>query len=144
MSAEAVSWVLRGGGDGRCVAVRGDGKHVGSTGVRLVLLVLAEHADANGRGSCPSQRTIADEAGLDRRVVQHALRMLEADALIVPTAAAIPRQRGVTYRISLGGDTPAQLGHVAQRLGGDTPARTRTRTLCKYARYSRAATTTHA
>jgi DNA-binding Lrp family transcriptional regulator len=118
MSFEAVSYVLR-GRDGRCVEVRGDGKHVGKHAVFTVLIVLAEHSDPWGRGACPSQRTIADETGLDRRQVQHALRQLEADQIITQIAPAVPRQRGTTYNIRLGGDTPAQ---SSSRLGGDTPA----------------------
>lgn len=125
VSVEAVSWVLR-GQDGRCASVRGDGHYVGRHAVLLVLLVIAEHADLNGRGACPSQRTIALQTGLDRRQVQHALVQLEADRWIVETDPAVPRQRGTTYRIPglLGGGSTAQSISTDHELGGGSTAET--------------------
>lgn len=96
MSVQAVSWVLRGGADGACVDVPSS-RHVGRSTVWAVLVVLAEHADVAGRGSCPSQDTIARECGTDRRTVRHAIAALEEAELIVPRAAAVPRRHGIVY-----------------------------------------------
>lgn len=126
MSAEAVSWVLR-GNDGQCVVVNGDGHYVGRSAVLLVLLVLAEHADPEGRGACPSQRTIAAETGLERRAVQHALKQLQADGIIVERSPAIPRRRGAVIDLcgaGLGGDCTAESGDWTTGLGGDSTAET--------------------
>lgn len=49
---------------------------------RMVLLVLAEHADDNGSRAFPSVQTIARKAGLAERTVQYALRSLEDNGLI--------------------------------------------------------------
>lgn len=65
MSVHVLSWVL---------------KHspVDTPGHRLVLLVLADHANDDGSGAWPSVDTIAAEAKLKRRNVQYALRSLES------------------------------------------------------------------
>lgn len=47
-------------------------------GQRLVLLSIANHADARGENSWPSIATIAKEAGISERSVHDALRKLEA------------------------------------------------------------------
>jgi hypothetical protein len=102
VSHQALHWVLRGGPGGGAVKLPAASRHVGETTMRLVLLVLADHAAANGTGACPSQATIAVEAGLDRRTVRHALEWLVFGGLIIKTAEAVPRVRGDTYRLALG------------------------------------------
>lgn len=67
---------------------------------RLVLLVLAEHADAHGRDAYPSVKTIARKAGCSRRRTQQALRNLEASALIERTG--ISRAGTVSYQVAMG------------------------------------------
>jgi len=79
VSVHALSWVFR---------------HSDATlGRRLVLLVLADHASADGTGSYPSVATIAEEARLSTRAVQYALRQLEADGAIAKAGVAA---RGMT------------------------------------------------
>lgn len=53
-----------------------DARGIPSSGVRLVLLKLADCANDNGEQSFPSVRTIADECELSPRQVQRALRWL--------------------------------------------------------------------
>lgn len=93
------------------------GRHVGALTVFRVLTVLAEHAGPDGEGACPSQSTIADAIGSDRRSVRAALELLEAGGRIVRTGDAIPRVRGVVYRVALGTDQPDS--HVD--CGGESP-----------------------
>lgn len=87
MSTHVVSWVL---------------KHSDATlGRRLVLLALADHANADGTGAWPSVATLAEEARLSKRATQDALRRLEADGHIVANGKS---QYGtVVYDIPLGG-----------------------------------------
>jgi hypothetical protein len=63
MSVHAISWVLR--------------HSEARLGERLVLIVLADHADSYGGQSYPSVATIAAEARMSERAVQYALRALE-------------------------------------------------------------------
>lgn len=69
MSVHVLSWVL---------------KHspVDTPGHRLVLLVLADHANDDGTGAWPSVKTIANEAKQSERNVQYALRALEGEGRI--------------------------------------------------------------
>lgn len=69
MSVHVLSWVL---------------KHspVDTPGHRLVLLVLADHANDDGTGAWPSVKTIANEAKQSERNVQYALRALEGEGHI--------------------------------------------------------------
>jgi DNA-binding transcriptional MocR family regulator len=69
--------------------------------VRLVLLVLAEHADAYGRGACPAQRTIADLSGLSRQSVADALTLLIESGLIVKRANARPKAHGTVFDLAM-------------------------------------------
>lgn len=59
MSVHAISWVLK--------------NSEAQYGARLVLIVLADHADADGRRAYPSVATIAREAKLEDRQVQRVL-----------------------------------------------------------------------
>ena len=68
MSVHVIGWVLK-----RSEARLGD---------RLVLLVLADHANADGTGAYPSVPTVASEARMSERAVQYSLRRLEASACI--------------------------------------------------------------
>lgn len=63
MSIQAVSWALQ--------------HSAAKLGARLVLIAIANHADAQGRNSFPSVLQIASEAHLSERQVQRALRTLE-------------------------------------------------------------------
>jgi DNA-binding transcriptional MocR family regulator len=66
---------------------------------RLVLLALANHADATGNRVFPSVATIVDETSLARRTIQLALRALAGRGFIVAVGR---RSRGtVVYRINL-------------------------------------------
>jgi hypothetical protein len=66
MSVHVSSWVLR-----EC--------DESVPGRRLVLLVLADKADADGSGAFPSVATMAHETRMSERGVRYALRALEAD-----------------------------------------------------------------
>lgn len=55
---------------------------------RLVLTVLASHADKNGGRAWPSVATIAVKANVSQRTVQYALRRLEKAGVIMVTARA--------------------------------------------------------
>jgi hypothetical protein len=75
MSVHVVSWVF---------------KHSEATlGDRLVLLVLADHAKADGTGAWPSVATIAEQARMTERNARYCLRRLEQ-------AGAI-RRSGISY-----------------------------------------------
>ncbi len=69
---------------------------------RLVLLVLADHADENGE-SYPSIRRIVDMTQATRRSVQYALRDLECEGLIQTVVGGRgfdgSRKRSSRYRI---------------------------------------------
>jgi hypothetical protein len=66
---------------------------------RLVLLALANHADATGNRVFPSVATIVDETSLARRTIQLALRALAGRGFIVAVGR---RSRGtMVYRINL-------------------------------------------
>ncbi len=65
-----------------------------SPSARLVLLIVAQHADRNtGRNAWPSVARIAAASGYSRRTVQSALAELEADGLLIRQGKAF---RGVT------------------------------------------------
>jgi hypothetical protein len=85
MSVHVISWVLR------CSeAEKGD---------RLVLIVLADHADGDGGNARPGVPTIQREARLrSRRATQGALRHLEADGRIVNEGIHRPT-RTTVYRV---------------------------------------------
>jgi hypothetical protein len=83
MSIEAISWALR-------------RAPVASKSDLLVLIVLAEHAHADGSNAYPSVATIAALARMTTRGVQLALRRLEGAHLITAT----PRPGATTvYRM---------------------------------------------
>jgi len=123
------------------VKVPAANRHVGEATMRLVLLVLADHANADGTAH-PSQETIAVEAGLLRRTVRHAPELLAFGGLIAKIADAVPRVRGDTYQLMLGdelgrgpppeihrlnsGGPPARVRTTRAGLGRGTPPRTRT------------------
>lgn len=50
---------------------------------KVILLVLADNADDEGRGAWPGQRTIAETVPCDRATVQRHMRALEESGLIV-------------------------------------------------------------
>ncbi len=71
-------------------------------GSRLVLLVLADHANSDGVGAYPSLETIANEARLSERQARRCLRGLEASSAIKATGMS---SYGTTvYDVLMGGD----------------------------------------
>jgi 6-phosphogluconate dehydrogenase len=68
MSIEVTTWVYRHSEE--------------RLGRRLVLLVLADHANDDGTGAWPSVETIGEKARLSRAQVQRCLRALEAEGAI--------------------------------------------------------------
>jgi hypothetical protein len=63
MSVQAMSWVIE--------------KSRHKSGELVVLLMIANHAHADGRGSWPSTATLAAESRMTRRQVQRCIRRLE-------------------------------------------------------------------
>jgi hypothetical protein len=84
-------------------------------GRRLVLLILADHADNDGRNAYPSVATIAREARMSERGVRYALRELEASGQI--RALGIhPQLRTTEYQVLMGQRVPG-----GQRVQGGQP-----------------------
>lgn len=86
MSVHVLSWVL---------------KHspVDNPTERLVLLVLADKANDDGRGAYPKQETIGREARRPERTVRDALASLEAAGHIEREGTAGYRKRTVVWRV---------------------------------------------
>lgn len=63
MSVQAMSWVLN--------------ESKATLGSRLVLLSIANHADAKGMNSWPKIKVIAEESRLSERQAQRCIRQLE-------------------------------------------------------------------
>ncbi|MDR5699855.1 helix-turn-helix domain-containing protein, partial [Agromyces aerolatus] len=73
-------------------------KAIGRAAVRLVLVALAQHADADGI-AYPAAETLADAIeGMARRDVRNALHVLESEGLIEP-AASRKRNRSIRWRL---------------------------------------------
>lgn len=91
MSVEALSWVFR---------------HSKSRlAARLVLLALADFAQADGRDAFPSVATLAAKAGVSKRTARSGLRQLEETGEIARTGTS---PYGTTvYAITLGAANPA-------------------------------------
>lgn len=70
MSIEAVAWALR-------------RAEVSDSLEHVILIALADHADAEGRGAWPSKATLAEYARCSVRTVHNKLRALEAAGTIV-------------------------------------------------------------
>lgn len=109
MSVQALTWVLE--------------HSEARLGARLVLIVLADHAHANGTNAFPSVETIAKEARMTSRAVHAALRRLEQDGDIGRTGKrqsgtivyAIP---GVTRDdVSSGGEETTDVADAARGEG---------------------------
>jgi hypothetical protein len=80
-------------------------------GERLVLLALANHADAEGRGAFPSKKTIGEETCIHPDHVRKVLRRLEGYGVIQPIGTS---PYGTTvYRIVMGEASEGE----ANRLG---------------------------
>jgi helix-turn-helix protein len=101
VSVHAISWVLR--------------YSEAQYGARLVLIVLADHADAEGQGAYPSIATIASEARLEDRQVQRVLGELVEARRIVRRAGRSPFGT-IVYDLILDPEIPAD---VEARKGGD-------------------------
>src|SRR3954453_9672531 len=71
-------------------------------GARLVLLVLADHANADGTGAWPSVKTIAAHARLSERAVRYQLRQLEQDGEV--KAVGKGPAGTINYTVVLGAD----------------------------------------
>lgn len=98
MSVHVISWVLR--------------HSEARLGERLVLIVLADHADGDGDNAFPSVETIGREALLSERQVQRCLRDLESDGFIQDMGAS--EFGTTTYRVVMEGGrqyvAPPQMG----------------------------------
>lgn len=90
MSVQAMGWVL---------------EHSRSqTGTRLVLMAIANHADADGRNAWPSQKRIAQEARVSVRTVRRAVdELVEMGELAVREYEGASRGRGRTHYYELSG-----------------------------------------
>ncbi|WP_075958066.1 helix-turn-helix domain-containing protein [Ornithinimicrobium sp. CNJ-824] len=71
MSHAAISWATHAEQSGTM-----DASH------RLVLVILASHADPEGRGAWPSAQTISDRLGIDKRSVRRSLKWLQEHDVI--------------------------------------------------------------
>ena len=76
MSVQAMSWVIE------------KSKH--KSGELVVLLMIANHARADGRGSWPSTATLAAESRMIRRQVQRCIRRLEQSGELATAKNAGP------------------------------------------------------
>lgn len=72
-------------------------------GRRLVLLVLADHANKDGTGAWPSVKTIASEARLSERQTQTCLRLLAEAGAITETGTSHHGTRIWTVNMTRGG-----------------------------------------
>ena len=101
MSIEAVAWATRADLTGKLAA-----EH------RLVLIVLADHADVEGANAWPSRARIASRLGTTERSVSRALAALERQGLIRRGNQALTKhlpadRRPVVWQLRLGGRAPA-------------------------------------
>lgn len=104
MSIHALSWVL---------------KHSPEQGGnRLVMIVLADHAQDDGRFAWPSVPTIAHEARMTRRGVQLVLRKLVASGAIVERGKT--RTGTMIYDIVMGGERSAPGGEQSSSKGANS------------------------
>lgn len=100
MSVHVISWVLK-----QSPAEGSD---------RLVLIVLADHADADGSNAYPAVETIAAEARCSRRTAQAALRRLEDAGAIERAPIKGPRGQH-RYTVLMGGaNTAPRADHDAK------------------------------
>lgn len=102
MSTTAILWALNPAKTGRLPAE-----------ARLVLVALADHSDAKGRGAYPAQSTIATACDLSERAVRRHLSTLRGRGLIYPgdqskAVVNIPRadRRPVVYDLAMSGERP--------------------------------------
>lgn len=105
MSAKVTGWVLE------------NSPVVGAA--RLVLLVLADRADHEGRNAYPSVGSIAEYARCGRSTVHRALRDLEADGHII--REGVSASQTICYRVVMapeGCPNPGPLGVQDQDPGG--------------------------
>jgi pyocin large subunit-like protein len=79
---------------------------------RLVLIVLADHADGDGGNAYPSVQTVADEAKVSPRTVQRSLRVLESEGHIL--------KRGVTRKGATIWRVLTQIGDDKRQFDGAT------------------------
>lgn len=90
-------------------------EHSPATGAaRMVLVVLADHANSDGSNAWPSVQRIAREARCSTSTVHRVLRELEADGYV--TREGITHRGCVHYRVVM---TPPILGGVRSSEGSD-------------------------
>lgn len=106
LSVHAISWVLR-----YSEAELGD---------RLVLIVLADHAHADGTKAYPSLGTLAAESRMSERQVRRCLRNLEASGAISRTGTT-PRGINVYHVHMEGHIVPPQGAEMSPPGGQDVP-----------------------
>lgn len=107
MSHQAVTWVL-------------DNTPQLDPGLALTLLVLAEHADDEGRGAFPSQATLARRAHKTERAVRNDLTRLERLGLVSRgdqsrTARMPANRRPVVWDLAI---TRGEVGDRSHTSGG--------------------------
>lgn len=103
MSFEAVRWILE------------NSKTKGAQ--RLILVVIAEHADKNGL-AWPSIETIARLANCSERFVKETIAKLESGELIIERGGG--RGRSNRYRIPLERVNPASPFEETERVNSET------------------------
>jgi len=87
VSIQAVAWALE--------------QNIPTSGMKLVLISLCNHADRHDQICWPSIQTLAREASMSRLSVQRHLKKLETDGYIsiFPTYEPSGRQRANQYQI---------------------------------------------
>jgi uncharacterized phage protein (TIGR02220 family) len=78
---------------------------------KLLLIVLADYANADGEQIYPSVATMAARASLSVRAVQYGLRRLEASGLLACVEEGSAFQRPRRYQIQVNALTPVQTVH---------------------------------
>jgi hypothetical protein len=121
VSVDAVSWVLRGGPDGGALPIAiCTGDEVGERSVRLVLLVVAEHANRDHL-AWPAVATIARESGQPARLVKRCLRVLERGGQLSVVVRGGGRNRPTCYRLAVRkGDSTDTVSGAGKGVAYDT------------------------
>lgn len=134
MSIEAINWALR------YAPIPDDRRD--SSSLAVVLIGLANHADADGRNAFPSLTTLARYTRLSERSVRYALRHLEHLGLIAP---ADPRIVAAHVQRADRRPNGYDLAMETQPIGnGEQPANVREQTLPPDEQYEGQSTATRA
>ena len=112
MSIEAMTWAM-------------NAKRTGpmSDGARLVLIALADYADADGRNAFPAKRRLAERLGVTERTIQrHLAALRESGHIVLGDARHVSHyladRRPTVYDLAL--DRPVEPRHET-RERGDSP-----------------------